>query len=343
MCLSLPRASRILLQEWMKGSLTRLIDKNLVEWGNFFTPVTNKSTLSSLSILTSLPVFKERSLGLLRILSLICSSTLNSCCCCSCCSLSALQGVPHCTSEDDGMGKLGLGVPEAVLAEAMKAVLVRLHCSPAKLTVAAFVNAFGTVFNVPFGTVFGATVWIPLGIAPSWMYSCWFGLQLGESSPELELEPGLWLDGSGGLGVRGSRLELSWEKGAGLRQACWSWKGQSRCSNVGLVPETGSPRLRSCCRSSDTWWRRMTQVLAIVSFFCVFKIYKILSFHLHSFSYRQINQIWWEKLRLGNRVYVCGRVVCSPRDRLDILWQGSRRLHKIIVLTTKVKMKTSVS
>lgn len=106
------------------------------------------------------------------------------------------------------MGRLGLGVPEAVLAGAKKTVVVvvvvRPHCSPAKLTDAAFVNPFGTAFRIPLGTLFGASLRIPLGIPLSWMYSCWFGLLLGESSPELELEPGLWPEGSGG--GRGSRL-----------------------------------------------------------------------------------------------------------------------------------------
>lgn len=125
----------------------------------------------SLSVLTSLPEHVERSLGLLLILSLISSSTLSSCCCCCCrcCSFSVLQGVPHCRGEEDDMGRLGLGVPEAVLAGAKKTVLVRLHGSPAKLTDAAFVKPFGTVFRIPFGTLFGALLRIPLGIALSWM------------------------------------------------------------------------------------------------------------------------------------------------------------------------------
>ena len=104
------------------------------------------------------------------------------------------------------MGRLGLGVPEAVLAGAKKTVLVRPHCSPAKLTDAGFVNPLGTAFRVPVGTLFGVSQRISLGIPPSWMYSCRLGLLLGESGPELGLEPGLWLGGRGGQGVRGSTL-----------------------------------------------------------------------------------------------------------------------------------------
>lgn len=196
------------------------------------------------SLFTSLPVLVERSLGLLLNLSLISSSTLSSCCCC-CCSFSLLQGVPHCRGEEDDMGRLGLGVPEAVLAGARKTALVRPHCSPAKLTDE---KPFGIVFRIPFG----ASVRIPLGIPLSGMYICWFGLLLGESSPELELEPGLWLGGSGGHGVRDSRLVPSWQRGAGVRQEWGSWKGRRRFKRVGLVPETGRPRCRNCCRNSDT-------------------------------------------------------------------------------------------
>ncbi len=146
------------------------------------------------------------------------------------------------------MGRLGLGVPEAVLAGARKTALVRPHCSPAKLTDAAFEKPFGTVVRIPFG----ASLRIPSGIPLSGMYICWFGLLLGESRPELELEPGLWFGGGGGQGVRGSRLVPSWQRGAGVRQEWGSWKGRRRCNSAGLVPETGRPRLRSCCRNSDT-------------------------------------------------------------------------------------------
>lgn len=154
----------------------------------------NISEILSLSVLTLLPMCVEWSRGLLLILSLISSSTLSSCCSCCCCSVSVLQGVPHCRGEEDDMGRLGLGVPEAVPAAAKSTVLVRPHCSPAKLTEAAF--------RIPFGTLLR----IPLGIPLSWMYSCWFGLLLGDSRPELELEPGLWLVCRWWQGARGSRL-----------------------------------------------------------------------------------------------------------------------------------------
>lgn len=62
------------------------------------------------------------------------------------------------------MGRLGLGVPEAVLAGARKTALVRPHASPAKLTDAAF--------EKPFRTPFGASLRIPLGIPLSGMYIC---------------------------------------------------------------------------------------------------------------------------------------------------------------------------
>lgn len=104
---------------------------------------------SSPSLLTSLPALAQCSLGLLRNLSLISNSTLSSCCCCCCCSFSVLQGVPHCRGEDDDMGRLGLGVPEAVLAGARKTALER-QCSPAKLTGAAFEKPFVTLFRISF-------------------------------------------------------------------------------------------------------------------------------------------------------------------------------------------------
>lgn len=115
------------------------------------------------------------------------------------------------------MGRLGLGVPEAVLARARKTVLVRPSCSPAKLTDAGFKKPFGTVLRIP-STPFGVSLRIPLGIPLSRMNICWFGLLLGDSSLEFELEPGLWLDGSEGQDVRGSRLVPSWQRGAGVRQ-----------------------------------------------------------------------------------------------------------------------------
>lgn len=64
------------------------------------------------------------------------------------------------------MGRLGLGVPEAVLAGAKKTVLLRPHGSLARLTDAALVKPFGTVFRIPFGTLL---LRIPLGIPMSWM------------------------------------------------------------------------------------------------------------------------------------------------------------------------------
>lgn len=150
------------------------------------------------------------------------------------------------------MGRLGLGVPEAVLAGARKTVLVRPQCSPAKLTDTAFEKPFGTVLRIPSETPFSASLRIPLGIPLFGMYISWFGLLLGESSLELELELGLWLGGSKGQGVWGSRLVPSWQRGAGVRQVWGSWKGRRRCNRAGLVPETGRPRLRSCCLNSDT-------------------------------------------------------------------------------------------
>lgn len=104
------------------------------------------------------------------------------------------------------MGRLGLGVPEAVLAEARKTALVRSQCSPAKLTDTAFEKPFGALLRIPSGTPFGASLRTPLGIPLSEMYTCWFGLLLGESSLELVSEPGLWLRVSEGQGARSSRL-----------------------------------------------------------------------------------------------------------------------------------------
>lgn len=89
------------------------------------------------------------------------------------------------------MGKLGLGVPEAVLAGSKNTVLPRLHCSPAKLIDVAFANASGTAFRVSFESLLGPSLRIPVGIPLSWMYSCWFGLLPGEFSPKPGLEPGL--------------------------------------------------------------------------------------------------------------------------------------------------------
>lgn len=146
------------------------------------------------------------------------------------------------------MGRLGLGVPEAVLAGARKTALVRPQCSPTRLTDAAFERLLGATFIFSFGV----SLRIPLGIPLSEMYMCWFGLLLGEFSTELELEPGFWLSGSEGQGVRGSRLVPSWQRGAGVTHEWGSWNGRRRCSRAGLVPETGRPRLRSCCLNSDT-------------------------------------------------------------------------------------------
>lgn len=89
------------------------------------------------------------------------------------------------------MGKVGLGVPEAVLAGSKNTVLLNPHCSAAKLTDEAFVNTFGLAYRFPFGFLLGPSLRIPLGIPPSWMYSCWFGLLQGEFSPKPGLEPGL--------------------------------------------------------------------------------------------------------------------------------------------------------
>lgn len=147
----------------------------------------SQTTDLRLSLFTSVLVLLGRSLGLLLNLSLISSSTLSSCCFCCCCSFSVLQGVPHCRGEEDDMGRLGLGVPDAVLAGARKTALVRPQCSPAKLTDAAFEN----VPRIPFKAPFCESLRIPLGIPLSGMYICWFGLLLGESGPELELELGL--------------------------------------------------------------------------------------------------------------------------------------------------------
>lgn len=212
-------------------------------------------------VVTSLPVLAEPSLGLLLILSLISSSTQSSCCCCCCCSFSVLQGVPDCRGEEDDMGRLGLGVPEAVLAGARKMAFVRPHCSPAKLTETAFEKPLGAAFRTPFWT----QLRISLGIPRSWMYICGFGLLLGESSPELELELGLWLAGAGRQGVRGSIRLPGWQRGAGVRQLWGSWKGRRRCSKAGFVPETGRPRLRRCCRNSDTWRKRKHFSLTSIS------------------------------------------------------------------------------
>lgn len=184
----------------------------------------------------------ERFLGLLLKFSF--SSTLSS----FLCSFSLLHRVPHCRGEDDDMGRLGLGLSEAMLAEARRTVLVRQQCSPANIT--------DTAFEKPFGmrTPSEASLRIPLGIPLSETYSCWLGLLPGESILELELEPGLWLGGSEGVrGVRGSKLVPSWQRGAGVRQELGSWKGRRRCKRAGFVPETGRPRLRSCCLNSDTW------------------------------------------------------------------------------------------
>lgn len=244
------RASRILLQEWMEGISTRLEERQKKRIMAAVKQTILHLNNLSLFLFTSFPVLMERSLGLLLNLSFISISTLSSCCCCS---VSVLQGVPHCRGEDDDMGRLGLGVPEAVLAEARKTALVRSQCSPAKLTDTAFEKPFGALLRIPSGTPFGASLRTPLGIPLSETYICWFGLLLGESSLELVPDLGLWLRVSEGQGVRSSRLVPSWQRGAGVGQELESWKVRRRCSRAGLVPETGRPRLRSCCLNSDTW------------------------------------------------------------------------------------------
>lgn len=145
------------------------------------------------------------------------------------------------------MGRLGLGVPEEVLAR--KTALVRPP--PDKVTGTACEKAPGE--SIPSGTASGESARISFGIPRSAADNCWLGLQPGESILELELEPGLWLDGrSGGRAAWGSRLVPSWQRGAGVTQERGSWKRRRRCSRAGLVPETGRPRFRSCCRNSDT-------------------------------------------------------------------------------------------
>lgn len=146
------------------------------------------------------------------------------------------------------MGRLGLGVPEALLAGPGKAALER-HCSPAKLTGTALEKPLVAPLRIPFW----ASLRTPVGTPLSGVYICWVGLLPGESRPELELEPGLWPAGGAGPGVSGSRPVPGWQRGA--RQEWVSWNGRRRCNRAGFVPETGRPRFRSCCRNSDTWGR----------------------------------------------------------------------------------------
>lgn len=87
------------------------------------------------------------------------------------------------------MGRLGLGVPEAVVAGAKKTALVRPPPSPDKVTGTACEKPLDK--SIPSGTPFGESVRIPVGILRSVMNMCWLGLQPGESILELELELGL--------------------------------------------------------------------------------------------------------------------------------------------------------
>lgn len=87
------------------------------------------------------------------------------------------------------MGRLGLGVPEAVFAGAKKTALVRPPPSPDKVTGTACEKPLDK--SIPSGTPFGESVRIPLGIPRSVMNMCWLGLLPGESILELELELGL--------------------------------------------------------------------------------------------------------------------------------------------------------
>lgn len=87
------------------------------------------------------------------------------------------------------MGRLGLGVPEAVLAGAKKTALVRPPPSPDKVTGTACEKPLDK--SIPSGTPLGESVRIPLGIPRSVMNICWLGLLPGESILELELELGL--------------------------------------------------------------------------------------------------------------------------------------------------------
>lgn len=82
------------------------------------------------------------------------------------CSLSFPSGVAHGRGEEHDMGRLGLGVPEDVLAGARKAALVR---PPPERE------------SIPSGSPPGESARISLGIPRSVMDKCWLGLLPGES------------------------------------------------------------------------------------------------------------------------------------------------------------------
>lgn len=57
------------------------------------------------------------------------------------------------------------------------------------------------------------------------------------------------------------------QKGAGVSWGRGIWKGRSLSNSAGLVPDTVSPRLRNCCRSSDTWKQNYYYYLFIIEFY----------------------------------------------------------------------------
>lgn len=87
------------------------------------------------------------------------------------------------------MGRLGLGVPEDVLAGARKTALLRPPPSADKVTGTAREKPLDE--SVPSGLPSGEPARISMGIPRSVMEKAWLGLPAGESSLELELELGL--------------------------------------------------------------------------------------------------------------------------------------------------------
>lgn len=183
------------------------------------------------------------------LLSLFFVSTLGS----LCCPASFPSGVAHDRGEEHDMGRLGLGVPEDVLAGARKTAAVSPTPSPKNVTGTACEKPLDG--NIPSGTLSAGSARISLGIPRSVVDNCRRGLLPGESTLELDPEPDPELEPGPGLWLRagwGSRLVPSWQGGARVTPERGGWKRRRRCNRAGLVPETGRPRLRSCCRNSDT-------------------------------------------------------------------------------------------
>lgn len=170
---------------------------------------------------------------------------------CLCCSVSFPSGVAHDRGEEHDTGRLGLGVPEDALAGARKTAPGSPLPSPDNVTGRACGKPVGE--SVPSGTPSGESARISLGTPPSVMDNGWLGLLPGEPVLEPALELGLRLGGRrGARGAGGSGLVPSWQRGVTQGRGSWKRRRRRRWSRAGLVPETGRPRLRSCCRNSDT-------------------------------------------------------------------------------------------